>query len=510
MHRPALFLTLFCLLFFGEAPSAEVPPTSLLQGTLLDPQGNPAEGTFDYQLTFFDQETGGNQTLQLAGQVIVTEEGSFQIVYTPDVNLLFAAEAWYELAIDTGSNGIGGEDLFPGRTRLHSVPFTLRSLFADNAAFLNERPATDYVLQEDLADASSMAWNLGGNPLAATQGAFLGTSTSTSLEIRVNNQRALLIQPTNDGPNLIAGASVNTVTGGVVGGTISGGGTSTLPNRVLDNFGTVGGGAFNSAEKDSSTIAGGFTNTAGESSATVGGGALNKAMGITSVVSGGARNEAVSNSSTVSGGENNSAMGFASLVAGGDLNQASGNFSAVGGGTRNSAAGVGSTVSGGAENLIESSFLGVVGGGENNTIRANHSTIGGGRLNQGNGASSTVAGGTRNLAGGSASTVGGGSDNIASASNSTVGGGDSNEARRGSIHDLRRIRQHRRWDRERRRRRYRERGDGGRFPCGWRFSECFEWRRFLDRGRPIQSSLRPPFGHRRRFESRSERRRIGR
>ncbi len=421
---------LLLLLHLSIAPSsAVVPATSLLQGTLLDPEGNPAEGEFDYQLTFFDQTAGGVLLQSSSGSVTVTEEGIFQIVYTPGVSLLFADQVWYELAIDTENNGIGGEDLFPGRTQLHSVPFTLRALFADNAAFLNERPATDYVLQEELTNVSSMAWSLGGNPLAATAGAFLGTTVESSVEIRVNNERALLIQPTLDGPNLIAGASVNSVTQGVVGGTISGGGTSTLPNRALDNFATVGGGASNSAEEDSSTIAGGFTNQAGGSSSTIGGGAFNRALGNTSVVSGGVRNMADSEASTVSGGEDNTSKGFASLVAGGDMNEASGSFSSVGGGTQNSVDGEGSTLSGGSDNTIESSLLSVIAGGENNTVRANHSAIGGGRLNEGNGTSSTVAGGTRNEAGGPASAVGGGSDNLASGANSIVAGGDSNEAR---------------------------------------------------------------------------------
>ncbi len=48
-------------------------------------------------------------------------------------------------------------------------------------------------------------------------------------------------------PNLIGGYSGNSVTGGVVGATIGGGGAAGSINRVTDNYGTVGGGSNNRA-----------------------------------------------------------------------------------------------------------------------------------------------------------------------------------------------------------------------------------------------------------------------
>ncbi|MCI0477995.1 MAG: hypothetical protein L0Y55_17265, partial [Anaerolineales bacterium] len=48
-------------------------------------------------------------------------------------------------------------------------------------------------------------------------------------------------------PNLIGGYSGNSVTSGVYGATIGGGGGSGWPNLVTDNYGTVGGGYRNQA-----------------------------------------------------------------------------------------------------------------------------------------------------------------------------------------------------------------------------------------------------------------------
>ncbi len=80
--------------------------------------------------------------------------------------------------------------------------------------------------------------------------------------------------------NLIGGYSGNSVTDGVVGATIGGGGESGNTNRVTDNYGTVGGGRSNRAgdsagttsDHDHATVGGGGSNTASGKYATVPGG----------------------------------------------------------------------------------------------------------------------------------------------------------------------------------------------------------------------------------------------
>jgi len=207
-------------------------------------------------------------------------------------------------------------------------------------------------------------------------------------------------EPNATSPNVIGGFLLNTMTSGVVGGTISGGGLASQTNRVTDDYGTVGGGGNNQAgdnagttsDRTYATVGGGLQNTASGSVSTVGGGLQNTASGIVSTVGGGFNNTASSTYATVGGGDNNAASGVRSTVGGGFSNTASGAISTVGGGQSNSASG-------------------------------DYSTVGGGDSNSASGSSSTVGGGRANTASGFVSTVGGGFGNSAAANYSTIPGG---------------------------------------------------------------------------------------
>jgi hypothetical protein len=140
-------------------------------------------------------------------------------------------------------------------------------------------------------------------------------------------------EPNAVSPNVIGGNPANTVTSGVRGATIAGGGAlgstdpdldDVGPNRVNDVYGTIGGGASNQAGLGSGT-------TTDQPFATVGGGIWNIASGGYSTVGGGASNAASGASSTISGGAGNAASGLASAVPGGTLNDASGNYSLAAG-----------------------------------------------------------------------------------------------------------------------------------------------------------------------------------
>jgi hypothetical protein len=128
-------------------------------------------------------------------------------------------------------------------------------------------------------------------------------------------------QNTNGAPNVIGGASFNSVSSGVVGATIGGGGATNYlgslfyTNSVTGNFGTVGGGAQNTAG-NYATVGGGYNNTASGTSSVIGGGTFNSAPGFTSVVAGGRLNQATNNYSMVPGGELNIAGGQYSFAAG--------------------------------------------------------------------------------------------------------------------------------------------------------------------------------------------------
>ena len=143
-------------------------------------------------------------------------------------------------------------------------------------------------------------WSLSGNSGTTPGTNFLGTTDNTALELKANGQRALRIEPDATSPNLIGGFSGNAVTAGAHGATIGGGGESAFGanNRVIDDFGTVGGGKNNQAGDA-------ITEPNSALPATVGGGESNTASASYSVVAGGVRNTASAYSSTVGGGRVN-------------------------------------------------------------------------------------------------------------------------------------------------------------------------------------------------------------
>jgi hypothetical protein len=200
----------------------------------------------------------------------------------------------------------------------------------------------------------------------------------------------------NTSPNLIGGYWGNSAADGVVGATISGGGSSDNPNRVEANYATVGGGHGNTANALYATVGGGWGNIADGNYATVGGGWGNIADG---------------NYATVGGGQENTASGY---------------WATVGGGQENTASGHSATVSGGYSNTASYDHA-TVGGGYGNTAIAGDATVGGGQDNTAYGGGATVGGGGDNSASVFA-TVGGGQDNTASGFYSTIGGGSDNTA----------------------------------------------------------------------------------
>jgi hypothetical protein len=89
------------------------------------------------------------------------------------------------------------------------------------------------------------------------------------LELAVNNQRALRLQPATHSPNVIGGYSGNSIGSGVIGGSIAGGGSpripplfTSFPNAVNADFGSVLGGRGNTVNGFAGTVAGGQQNVA--------------------------------------------------------------------------------------------------------------------------------------------------------------------------------------------------------------------------------------------------------
>jgi len=347
------------------------------------------------------------------------------------------------------------------RFRMLVAVLALIGLWMGAEILLAEAPGV-----EGEPEGAETYWRLTGNALTTPGTHFLGTTDYKRLEIRVDNKRVMRFEPNGTTPSVIGGNYDNSITAGVTGAAIGGGGGScTYKNAVTDSYGTVGGGRRNVAgDSDSTpddkthatvgggwsntasgayaTIGGGDDNTASGDNATIGGGKANDAAGYYAAVGGGRGNTASNNYATIAGGRANKASLHYTTVAGGYTNQATGYYAAVGGGQSNKATQDSSTVAGGDNNLADANYA-TVGGGVENTAsrecatasggRANvassyYATVGGGRGNTANNNYTTIAGGRANTANTHYATVGGGYVNQATGLYASVGGGQGNEA----------------------------------------------------------------------------------
>jgi hypothetical protein len=185
---------------------------------------------------------------------------------------------------DPGSAGVTGRNLAGGPG--------LQAIVTSNsvAPLKVNSSARVQSLNSDLLDGLDSTglpyWKLGGNAGTTPGANFLGTTDNKALELEVNKQRALRLEPTATSPNVIGGFSGNSVDSGSVGSVIGGGGKSILLNHIADDFAVIGGGVNNTASGFGSTVGGGESNTASGLYSTVAGGLLNTASGVGSVASG--------------------------------------------------------------------------------------------------------------------------------------------------------------------------------------------------------------------------------
>ncbi len=316
----------------------------------------------------------------------------------------------------------------------------------------------------------SDSWLLAGNAGTTPGTSFLGTTDNQALELRVNGQLAMRLEPASDGTSVIPNILGGTGNSGWGYGNTIGGGQGNNANQSYSTIGggqgnyanqsytTVGGGLRNDAHRIGATVGGGESNMAGYNYSTVGGGQNNYAAWY-GTVAGGANNHTDTFFATVGGGSSNSANGYASIVGGGISNRADGSGSTIGGGQSNTASGWSSTVAGGQQNQATATYAtiggggqadpsnaatanrvtdnyGTVAGGGNNqagdnagtTVDQPYATVSGGMSNTASGPYATVSGGSGNDAIWEGATVSGGVENLASYLASTVGGGNHNQA----------------------------------------------------------------------------------
>ena len=406
---------------------ATAPEQIHYQGRITD-AGTPVEGTADFKFAILGAgsttlwsnngtSSGGSQPT--AAVTLPVENGVFSVLLGGAGMQAVPASVFDEATTSLRvwvNHGSGFQQLSPDQP-LAATPYAMSAAYATN---------------------------LRNN---ATLGGSHSVPGNASLQIQLGGSRGLLIAPTSPvtPPNIILGSSLNTISGGVVGATISGGGAQDLAswrNRVEADFGTVGGGQSNAATGQHatvsggdgnvasgfrSTISGGINNSASLPNATVGGGLGNQAAGENSWIGGGENNNASDSHAAIGGGRNNSATAELATVGGGRANIASGTHSAIAGGQNNLASGTHSTIAGGLDNTGGNEYA-TVAGGRGNVSSGGHSTIGGGRDNIASNLYTNIAGGQTNVAEAAHASIGGGHNNEASGPRSTVSGGVGNIA----------------------------------------------------------------------------------
>jgi len=386
------------------------------QGELADIEGQPLNGSYNLRFAIYDAHSGGNRIWPTSAEHeehdVDISDGLFSVLLGSQGHPLSAGQfdgrdrylqVWVSPGHALGAQSSSIETLSP-RLAIASVPHTLYA-----------------------SGAWALVGNAGTNPAAN----FLGTTDNAPFVVRVQNERALTIEPMYDAlhnfsPNLICGP--NDVFGGAYGATIGGGGSSSYPNKVSSTYGTISGGGENTVGGAYASIGGGQANAADGRHATIGGGRGNVSGGPITTIAGGEGNTAGGTAAAIGGGGGNRANGEFATVSGGAAHVADGGHATVSGGEQNVATAAHATVSGGLGNEVRGEYA-AIGGGEHNTITATHATVSGGDGNQAMGDHVAIGGGEGNAATAAHAAVSGGKNNIATAAFAAISGGQTNEAK---------------------------------------------------------------------------------
>jgi len=453
------------ILFIGLLVSVGGTTNASPLGTAFTYQGRLTDGTnaannlYDMYFALFDVPTGGSPvgpSVNFNG--VPVSNGLFTVTLDFGASPFNGDARWLQIQVRTNGGFTTPYTPLSPRQALTPAPYALYApnagtAFATAAGVVgNLSLARDAVTSDKIADgtltaadlsptlASNTFWRLDGNAGTLPGLHFLGTTDSQPLELRINGQRALRLEPgLNGAPNVVGGSASNGVASGVIGGTIAGGGNSLgAANRIEANYGSIGGGYQNTIQAGSqfSTVGGGYGN-------------MIQTNAWDSIIGGGAGNAIQTNAylSTIGGGSDNLIQVNANYatIAGGNHNtiQTDAYRSSIGGGSSNTIyfSSWDSTIGGGRQNTIGNNVVGAtVSGGYGNDIGSsadypgrNYSTIAGGYDNNigYNLEGATVSGGWENNIHDNAfySVIGGGAGNIIgySSGEAVVSGGYGNK-----------------------------------------------------------------------------------
>jgi hypothetical protein len=332
---------IFVLALLSAACSSLGQTTAFTYQGSLAAGGSPGNGKFDFVFSLFTTNTGGSQVgTTLTNSATGVSNGLFTVTLNFGAGIFTGPAYWLQIGVR--SNGSSGA--FTTLSPLQEITPTPAAIVANSAlALAGALPSADLSgiyggtvsftngADSFAGDGSGLTglWKLKGNSGTSAQSNFVGTLDNTALEFHVNGARALRLEPTTGGPNLIGGSASNSVASGVYSATIAGGFSNVVEAGAFDA--TIAGGATNDIGPAAygSFIGGGVNNVVSDSSygAAIGGGTGNVAQINDTTVGGGSSNTASGPGATIGGGEFNVASGFAATIPGGTGNSAGGDFS---------------------------------------------------------------------------------------------------------------------------------------------------------------------------------------
>lgn len=255
-----------CVALFGVTfiTAFAQTPTFAYQGRLNDTNG-PVTGSANLTFRIFTAASGGAQLWQEITNGVPVTNGLFTVelgTVTPIIGPVFdGTDRWLELVVN-------GTPL-TNRQKLAPTPYAIRAANAGAAATAGTATtvATDGVITSSLqnnavttgkildgtitaADVNSASfsntfWKLDGNAGTTPGTHFLGTTDNQPLEVRVNGERVLRLEPNATSPNLIGGFRSNSIAPGADAAVIVGGGRAGYENRAGDVLTFIGGGWAN-------------------------------------------------------------------------------------------------------------------------------------------------------------------------------------------------------------------------------------------------------------------------
>lgn len=296
-HTPLGALGLCLALVCGSPLPGRAQGTAFTYQGRLDSGGGPYTGPAEFRPTLWNAASGGTKVADNTPATVTLEVSQGLFVLPLVFGPAFAAggERWLQLEVRTV---VGVFTTLAPRQALTPVPYAQFALTPAGPA--GPPGPTGATGPQGPAGpqgppgppGSADAWGRTGSAGTSPGLNFLGTTDNQPLEFRVNNIRALRLEPNGSGtPNVIGGSPQNSVGQGVQGATISGG----ADNSADGWYAAVGGGGGNIAILDFATVGGGSYNSANGRYATVGGGGGNIASGTYATVPGGESNFATNN-----------------------------------------------------------------------------------------------------------------------------------------------------------------------------------------------------------------------